>query len=163
MRTKIFRIISFISLLFIFKFGNSQYKFQISPVFDLFLYQDWGFFTNNPLFSNLTHYKYENEKLTPVFLNTTTLGSMLGLKRQVKRNSVAFNFIYKDLVDWKSMSQIDKQRLNKLIQVCPSYHFEESRSILEKGIYITIKKETLPLRDLGNKEPRRQIYIFEVK
>jgi len=65
----------------------------------LFLYQSWGFYTNNPLLSNLEHYEYQDDKIKSIHLNTTTLHSYLGLQRDVKRTSNAFNFVYKNIAN----------------------------------------------------------------
>ena len=153
-----------VCLLFVFQFGNSKIDLGAPKIFDILLFQSWGFFTNNPLYSNLYHYRLKGDKLEYIPLNTSSLNSFYGLKRERKRKISAFNFLYKDFVQWKITSSLTEDKLLKKIDERDCVDFSKSRSKLNKGTYITLKKEILPFNDIIKKvTPREAIYIFEIE
>ena len=150
-------------LLWGFKFGDSGYKIKTLDFFDILLFQSWGFFTNDPMYSNLYHYKVERDKIVYMPTNTSSINALFGIKRDIKRRNEAFNFVYKTLVHWEIKNYKNKEEILNDIKSRDKIDFRESRSKLEKGIYLTKKIETLKFSKIDNEQPRQAIYIFEVK
>ncbi len=159
----IFRILSITFLLILFKFGDSNFKIKSTFIQDNLLYQSWGFFTNNPLYSNLYHYKVKNNKIIYIETNTSNFKSLFGIRRDIKRRNEAFNFVYKTNVFWIEEKQNSIEILLNSIKNRNEIDFSKSRSKLEKGIYITQKIETIELSKSLSNNPRKAMYIFEVK
>lgn len=164
MGSKIFKIVSIFLLLFLFRFGNDRDSTD-SSLRGFLLPQYWNFFTVDPYSSHLFHYKIDdNYNLTHLPLNTSDPTEFFGLYKDRRRRKEGIDLIYSEPVEWRPMSNLSEEDLIKIINENSNLiEYNIDNILLDKGLYVTIKKEILPIQHKKRNIARKAFYIFKIK
>lgn len=157
--SRLYKIFSVLVILLVLRFGQDKDSFVVPRAWSQILPQGWGFFTINPYYSRLYHYKIssENKSYHLIDLSSSSFEMLFGLNRSNRRKSLAFNYIYKSPVTWSSDLNFNNYKSLESIR------FTDYDCYLEEGVYFTIKEETISFHKIGLIKPRRAVYMYEVK
>lgn len=159
MSNKVYKIFSVLVILFVLRFGEGKDSFIVSQAWNQILPQGWGFFTINPYYSRLHHFKISDDKSDYhlIDLSSSSFEMLFGLNRSNRRKSLAFNYIYKSPVTWSSDLNFNNY------ENLESIRFSDYDCYLGEGIYFTIKEETINIYKIGLIRPRKAMYMYEIK
>jgi len=158
-----FKIPSIVLILLLLRFGDNIWYNEEPRIWTEILPQGWAFFTLNPLYANLYHYQIVNGKLILIELNSSSKNMLFGLRRDNRRKSLAFNYVFKSPVRWKVYDGVfSQEELQNGLNRKEIINFSKSDSFLKSGLYVTLKKETLLFKK-NNRKPKKANYYFEVK
>ena len=157
--SKLYRTISVLVILLVLRFGEDKDSFIVPQAWSQILPQGWGFFTINPYYSRLHHFKISDDKSDYhlIDLSSSSFEMLFGLNRSNRRKSLAFNYIYKSPVTWSSDLNFNNY------ENLESIRFSDYDCYLDEGIYFTIKEETIDIHKTRLIRPRKAMYMYEIK
>jgi antimicrobial peptide system SdpA family protein len=113
---------------------NTQTLGQISP-------QGYAFFTKNPKEPQVFIYKVnENNKLTNICPNSSSVKMFFGLSRRNTRLSYDFTEILSKLNNWEPIDKIDKFYITKI----DTFILSSNDITNHKGKYLIVKEDRIP-------------------